>query len=79
MITVRILVASAVLAAVSFGIWKGLDALLGTSLVAQLVSVGVAIAVGCAVYARVVLAMRIPEARQIQALVMGRLRRRPAG
>jgi putative peptidoglycan lipid II flippase len=79
MITIRIVVASALLGAISFGVWKGLDTVLGTSLPGQLVSVGVAIAVGSAIYAKTVLAMRIPEARQIEALVMGRLRRRPAG
>ncbi len=75
MITARILVASALLAGVSWALWKGLDAALGRSLPAQLVSVGVAIAAGLAVYAKAVLAMRIPEARQIEALVVGRLRR----
>ena len=56
--------------------WKGLDALLGHSLPAQVVSVGVALTLGGLLYARLVLAMRIPEARQIEALVMGRLRGR---
>jgi putative peptidoglycan lipid II flippase len=79
MITVRILVASAILAGISWAVWKGLESALGLSLVAQLISVGLALAIGSAVYARLVLAMRIPEARQIQALIMGRLRRRPAG
>jgi putative peptidoglycan lipid II flippase len=75
MITVRIVLASAILAAISWAAWKGLDAALGRSLVAQLISVGVAIGLGVAVYARVVLAMRIPEARQIEALLVGRWRR----
>jgi putative peptidoglycan lipid II flippase len=77
MITARILAASAALALVSWAIWKGLDVALGTSLLGQLLSVGVALTVGSALYARLVLAMRIPEARQIQGLVMGRLRRHP--
>jgi putative peptidoglycan lipid II flippase len=75
MITVRIIVASALLAAISWALWKGLDAALGRSLPAELVSVGVAIAIGLAVYAKAVLTMRVPEARQIEALVTGRLRR----
>jgi putative peptidoglycan lipid II flippase len=79
MITARILVASAILAGVSWVIWKGLDTALGVSLLGQLVSVGVALAIGSAIYAKLVLVMRIPEARQIQGLVMGRLRQRPAG
>jgi putative peptidoglycan lipid II flippase len=79
MITARILVASAILAGVSWAVWKGLESALGLSLVAQLISVGVALAIGSAIYAKLVLVMRIPEARQIQGLVMGRLRRRPWG
>jgi putative peptidoglycan lipid II flippase len=78
MITARVLVASALLAGVSWLIWKGLESLLGLSLIAQIISVGLAIGVGLIIYARVVLAMRIPEARQIEALIMGRLRGRPA-
>ena len=73
MITVRIVVASALLAGVSWLIWKGLDSLLGRSLPAEIVSVGAAIVVGIFVYAKVVLAMRVPEARQIEGLVRGRL------
>ena len=75
MITVRILVASVVMAAVALGVWKLLDGLLGRSLVAQLVSVGGAFAVACAIYAKAVLTMKIPEARQIESLVVQRLRR----
>jgi putative peptidoglycan lipid II flippase len=74
MITIRVLVASALLAGVSWALWKGLDAALGRSLPAQIVSVGLAITVGVAVYAKAVLTMRIPEARQIEALVLGRMR-----
>jgi putative peptidoglycan lipid II flippase len=75
MITVRIVVASALLAGVSWIVWYGLDSLLGRSLPAQIISVGLGIAVGLAVYAKAVLTMRIPEARQIEALVMSRVRR----
>jgi putative peptidoglycan lipid II flippase len=78
MITVRIVVASALLALVSWALWKGLESALGTSLPAQLVSVGAAIALGLVVYAKAVLTMRVPEARQIEALVLGRLRGRAA-
>ncbi len=75
MITVRILVASAIMAGVSWLVWKGLDSLLGRSLMAEIISVGLGIAIGLAVYAKAVLSMRIPEARQIEALIIGRLRR----
>ncbi|MGH2876079.1 MAG: lipid II flippase MurJ, partial [Solirubrobacteraceae bacterium] len=76
MITARIVVATAITTAVGYLIWKGVDTVLGVSLVAQIVSVGIALAVAGALYAKLVLAMRIPEARQIEALVLGRLRGR---
>ncbi len=71
----QMLAASAVLAAVSYGAWYGLDELLGESLVAQITSVGVAVALGLGVYAAIVWAMRIPEVAQIRALVAGPFRR----
>ena len=67
------LVATAITTAVGYFIWKGLDSLLGLSLVAQILSVGIALLVAGAVYFRLVLLMRIPEARQIEALVRSRL------
>jgi putative peptidoglycan lipid II flippase len=75
MITVRILVASVLTAALARLVWVLLDGLLGRSLVAQVIAVGVAVSLAIALYAKLALAMRIPEARQIEALVMGRLRR----
>ena len=77
MITARILAASLMMAAAAYAIWYVLDAFLGRSLPAQVVSVGVAIAVAGALYAKTVLTMRIPEARQIEALVLSRLRGGP--
>jgi putative peptidoglycan lipid II flippase len=74
MITVRIAVASAIMAALAWIVWKGVDDVLGTSLIAQLVSVGLAITLAGYVYSRLVLAMRIPEARQIEKMVLERLR-----
>jgi putative peptidoglycan lipid II flippase len=71
----QIVVASALLGLVAFGVWWGLDDLLGRSLPAQIVSVGTALATSVAVYVAAVLAMGIPEARQIQALIAGRLKR----
>jgi putative peptidoglycan lipid II flippase len=75
MITARIAVATVAMAAVGWAIWVGLDRLLGRSLPAQIVSVGLAVAAAGALYARLVLWMRIPEARQIQVLVLQRLGR----
>jgi putative peptidoglycan lipid II flippase len=75
MITARICVASALLAVISYAIWYLLDALLGRSLPAQVVSVGVAGLAGVWIYVRTVLAMRIPEARQVHRLIAARLGR----
>jgi putative peptidoglycan lipid II flippase len=73
--TMKILVAAAVLGGVAYITWYVLDEALGRSLLAQVVSVGGAITLGSAVYAALVLAMRIPEARQILELFTRRLRR----
>jgi putative peptidoglycan lipid II flippase len=72
---VRILVASAALAGVSYGVWYGLDDALGRSLVAQIISLGTGILAGVAVYIAAVLALRVEEARQIRQLIGSRLRR----
>jgi putative peptidoglycan lipid II flippase len=72
---VRILLASAALAGVSYGVWVGLDELLGRSLAAQIASLGVGILAGIGVYAVAVWALRLEEARQIARLLGGRLRR----
>jgi putative peptidoglycan lipid II flippase len=78
MITLRILVATVVMAAAARGVWALAHSIVGTSFIAQLISVGLALAIAVALYARIVLLMRIPEARQIEELVVGRLRRSPA-
>jgi putative peptidoglycan lipid II flippase len=76
MVTARILVATAFSTALGYGAWKGLDSLLGLSLVAQILSVGIALTAAGVLYARLALWMRIPEARQIESLILGRLRSR---
>lgn len=68
------LVAAAALAAASYVVWLGFDAVLGRSLPAQLVSVGAATAAGVAAYAAIVLGLRIPEAGQIRDLLQSRRR-----
>ncbi len=75
MITVRILVATVIVGAVARGVWYVLDVGLGRSLAAEIVAVGLACAVACALYSWLTLKMRIPEARQIQSLVLSRLGR----
>jgi putative peptidoglycan lipid II flippase len=74
-VTAQITVAAALLAGASYGTWWVLDRALGVGLIAQVIAVGAGLAVGVAVYAAVVLTLRIPEARQIERLIVGRLRR----
>jgi putative peptidoglycan lipid II flippase len=68
--------ASALLAGVAYVIWRLLDSALGRGLFGQIVSVGAGLTVGGLVYASAVHALRIPEARQIEHLLVGRLRGR---
>ncbi len=65
--------AAAVLAAVAYITWALLDAALGRSVIAQLVSVGAGLAAGGAAYARAVLWLGIPEARQTWGLIARRV------
>ena len=67
-----ITLAAAVLAGVSYGVWRGLDAALGRSLGAQLVSVLTAIAAGGLAY---LVSCRLLGVRELEALLA--LRRRP--
>jgi hypothetical protein len=77
MITVRILLATAIATPVGYFAWKGLGSVLGLSLVAQIISVGLALTIAMALYGWLVLRMRVPEARQIEQLVMSRRPGRP--
>ena len=74
MITMRILVATVLMAALAWAVWTLLDHLLGRSLPAQIIAIGIACTVGLVLYARLVLTMRVPEAHQIKSLVVARLR-----
>jgi putative peptidoglycan lipid II flippase len=66
---IRVTAAAALLAAVSYLVWSGLDEVLGRGTVAQIVSLGTALFAGAAVYVGAVLALRVPEAGQILRLV----------
>jgi putative peptidoglycan lipid II flippase len=66
---VRVTLAAALLAGVAYLVWYGLDEALGRSTVAQLISVGGGLLAGAAAYFAAVLALRVPEARQIVRLV----------
>ena len=70
--TLRIVLASAALAAVSYFTWSVLDDALGRGVWGQIASLGIALAAGAIVYGVAVLLLRIPEARQITALVRRR-------
>ena len=72
--TVRMLAAAALMAAVAYGVWYGLDELLGLSFAAQAASVLGGIGAGLGVYAALVWVLRVPEARQIRRLLVTRSR-----
>jgi putative peptidoglycan lipid II flippase len=69
------LLAAAALAGAARATWSALDDLLGNGLIGQILALGTGLAVGGAVYAAIVLALRLPEARQILELLRGRLGR----
>src|SRR3954452_2243785 len=66
---VRMTAAAALLAAVSYFTWKGLDEALGRSLAGQTVSVLTAITAGSVAYAAAVWLLGVPEAKQIPRLL----------
>ena len=68
-----VVVASGLLAAVSWATWALLDDALGEAIVAQAISVGLGLAAGAAAYLGASRLLRIPEA----ALALSVLRRRP--
>jgi putative peptidoglycan lipid II flippase len=68
----KMLAAAALLGAVAYGVWYGLDEALGRSLIAQIVSVGTGLVAGFGAYAAAVWAMRLPEALQIKRLLISR-------
>jgi putative peptidoglycan lipid II flippase len=75
MITIRILLATAISTAAGWAIWRGLTLGLGDSFLGTLIALAAAFALAIGLYGRLVLRMRIPEAEQVRALVAGRLRR----
>jgi putative peptidoglycan lipid II flippase len=68
----RIALAAAALAAVSFGVWDILDGALGRGLLGQIVSLGSALALGGLVYVGAAKLLRIAELEQITRLVRRR-------
>jgi putative peptidoglycan lipid II flippase len=68
--------AAALLGGVAYGAWHVLDDALGRGLAGQVISVGGGLILGALAYALTVHLLRIPEARQIERLLAGRLLRR---
>jgi putative peptidoglycan lipid II flippase len=71
----KITAASAVVGGLAWGLWRGLDEVVGRSTPGQIVSVGTALVAGTAAYMAVVLALHIREAQQIRGLIAGRFGR----
>jgi putative peptidoglycan lipid II flippase len=65
----RISLAAAVLAAVSYGVWDALDGALGEGLAAQVASLGSALALGGLVYVGVARLLRVAELDQVMRLL----------
>ena len=76
LVVAQLLGASALLGGATYAVWHVLDAALGRGLFGQIASVGAGLTVGALVYAFVVHVLRIPEARQIERLLAGRLLQR---
>ncbi len=70
--TVRISVAAAALAGVSYLVWRVLDEVLGRGLGGQIISLGAGLAAGAVVYLLAARALRIAELEQILRLVRRR-------
>jgi putative peptidoglycan lipid II flippase len=70
--TIRVTIAAAMLAGVSYGSWYVLDQALGQRLIGQIVSLGVGLGAGALVYAAAITLFRIPEAHQIWRLLRRR-------
>jgi putative peptidoglycan lipid II flippase len=66
-------VAAGALCAVAYAVWWSLDDLLGRSLPAQIVSVGLGVTTGLVAYGAVVLGLRVAEAQRLARLVRERL------
>jgi putative peptidoglycan lipid II flippase len=79
MITARILIATAIVTVVGWAIYKGTHAVLGDSVIALLIELALGLGIAGALYMRIVLAMRVPEAQQVQRLIAGRLGRAARG
>ncbi|MBJ7328727.1 MAG: murein biosynthesis integral membrane protein MurJ [Solirubrobacteraceae bacterium] len=73
--TTKVLVASAALGVVSYAVWWGIDEVLGVSLVAQILSVGLGLTAGAVTYVILVRILQIPEAQTIEKALRARISR----
>ncbi|HTW12945.1 MAG TPA: murein biosynthesis integral membrane protein MurJ [Solirubrobacteraceae bacterium] len=73
MITLRIVIVSALMAAIARGAWELLNALVGSSTPGLIVSVGGATVIGGAFYVWAISHMRVPEWQQIESMLRSRL------
>lgn len=71
--TLKILAASAVLGAVTYGVWFGLDELAGRSFPGQLVAVVTSLAAGALAYVTLVRFLQVAEAQQIEKALRARI------
>ena len=62
---IRIAIGSLVLAGITYAVWSGLDSALGEGTLGQIAAVGGGLVAGGLSYLGVILALRVPEARQI--------------
>jgi hypothetical protein len=75
---IKMLIAATAFGFVAYGVWYEIDQAAGVSLIAQIVSVFVALAAAAAAYITVVLLLRVAEARQLRDQLVGRFRGNPA-
>ncbi|UUY02956.1 murein biosynthesis integral membrane protein MurJ [Svornostia abyssi] len=71
--TLKVLLASAALGAVTYAVWWGLNDLLGVSLPAQIVSVGLGLTAGAVTYLILVRILQIPEWVTIEKALRARI------
>lgn len=69
----KMIVGAAGFAAAAYGVWFGLHEWLGEATIAQIIEVGFALAAGAAVYAAIVLALKVGEAQTILRMIRARL------
>jgi putative peptidoglycan lipid II flippase len=66
---IRVTIAAALLAGISYLVWYFLDDALGRGTIAQIASLGTALAAGAAAYFGAIFALRVPEGEQILRLL----------